>query len=461
MKRPLLLCAFVLTSTFLLAQTPSVKLPPFSKTQLRNGLTLMLLEQHEVPIISFSIIVKAGSTADPAGKEGLASLTAELLRKGTRRRTSEQIASDLDFIGGEFDMTASTDFTGGSAEFLKKDIRQGLELMTDIMLNPVFPQGEVTKIAAQRVDGIKSAKDRADSVIARYFNTYLYGKHAYARPVGGDEVSLAKLTRDDIQKFYETNYVPGNVIIAAAGDFNTAEMRSLIEQHFNAWPAKPAVPMKLDDPTPVRGKRLLLVDKPDSTQTYFYIGNVGVTRTNPDRVGIAVVNTIFGGRFTSRLNMALRIDTGLTYGARSGFDQRKLAGPFTISTYTKNSSTEEAINMALRVLGDLHSKGITETELASVKTYMKGQFPTSIETTNQLASTIARLEFYGLDENDINAYYAQIDALTVAETRRIINQYFPREDLVFVLIGKASEIQSIAKKYAATVDTKAIGEPGF
>jgi predicted Zn-dependent peptidase len=444
-----------MTITATAAEDPSVKLPSFSKVQLKNGLTVLLMEQHEVPIVSFNIIVKAGSAADPQGKEGLASLTAELLRKGTRTRTSEQISSDLDFIGGEFAMNAGNDFTAGSAEFLKKDIGRGLDLMSDIMLNPVFPQDEVAKLIEQRVDGIKSAKDRTDSVIGRYFSTYLYGKHAYARPVGGDERGLPLLMRADVQKFYETQYIPANVILAAAGDFNAAEMRSLIEQRFNAWPAKNPVPMKMDEPTVVQGKHLLLVDKPDSTQTYFMIG------TNPDRVAFAVVNTVFGGRFASRLNTALRVDSGLTYGARSEFTQRKLAGPFVISTYTKNSSTEQAIDMTLKVLSTLHDKGISEAELASTKAYMKGQFPTSIETTDSLAAAIARLEFYGLDKSDIDSYFAKIDAVTIAETRRIINQYFPKDNLVFVLIGKAAEIQPIAKKYAPVIETKTITQPGF
>ncbi|PYS35987.1 MAG: hypothetical protein DMG14_25790, partial [Acidobacteria bacterium] len=236
---------------------------------------------------------------------------------------------------------------------------------------------------------------------------------------------------------------------------------ALIEQHFNGWPGKNPPAIRIHAAPPVQGKRLLLVDKPDSTQTYFYIGNVGINRTNPDRVGIAVVNTVFGGRFTSRLNTALRVDSGLTYGARSVFDQRKVAGPFLITTYTKNSSTEQAMDMALGVLSALHQSGITETELASTKEYMKGQFPPSIETTDQLASVIARLEFYGLDESDINSYFGKIDAVTIADTRRIVKQYFPLDNLVFVLIGKASEIQPLVKKYAPVIDTKVITQPGF
>jgi len=458
---PLLLCLCVTTANAAAAENSSVKLPPCSKTQLKNGMTLLLMEQHEVPIVSFNIVVKAGSAADPQGKEGLASLTAELLRKGTRNRSSEQVSSDLDFIGGEFAMNANTDFTAGSAEFLKKDIRQGLDLLDDILLNPVFAQEELTKLIEQRVDGIKAAKDRADSVIGRYFAEYLFGKHPYARPVGGDEKSLPAITRTDVQNFYSSNYVPANTIFAAAGDFNAAEMKTLIEQHFNAWPAKNAPAVRIDSPVPVQGKRLLLVDKPDATQTYFYIGNVGISRMNPDRVGIAVVNTIFGGRFTSRLNTALRVDSGLTYGARSQFDQRKVAGPFVISTYTRNASTEQAIDMSLRVLSDLHQNGITEMELASTKEYMKGQFPPSIETSDELASTIARLEFYGLDASDIDSYFARIDAMTVAEAQRIIKQYFPLDNLVFVLIGKSSEIQPVVKKYAPVMDTKVITQPGF
>jgi predicted Zn-dependent peptidase len=233
--------------------------------------------------------------------------------------------------------------------------------VSDILLNPVFPQAEVTKLVQQRIDGIKAAKDRADSVIARYFATYLYGKHPYARAVAGDELSLAALTRADVQKFYDTHYVPANTILAVVGDFNSAEMRSTIEQLFDGWAAKAAPMVRIDAPEAVKGRRLLLVDKPDSTQTYFYVGNVGITRMNPDRVAISVVNTIFGGRFTSRLNTALRVDSGLTYGARSQFEQRKTAGPFLISTYTRNSSTEQAMDLTLKLLSSLHQDGITET----------------------------------------------------------------------------------------------------
>src|SRR5262249_12955375 len=312
---------------------------------------------------------------------------------------------------------------------------------------------ELTKMVKQRIDEIKADKDEAQGVISSYFSAYLYGNHPYGRPTGGDEKSLAAVTRDDVVKFYEAGYGPENFILAASGDFNPSDMEKLLSERFGGWAAKAAPKVNLPEVSAGQGKRLLLVDKPDSTQTFFEIGNVGVTRKNPDRVYIEVVNTLFGGRFTSMLNSELRIKSGLTYGARSGFSERLARGPFIIFSYTKNDTTEKALDMALDVLKRLHEKGITEQELKSAKNYIKGQSPTEIETTDQLAALIAQLEFYGLDESEINNYYSKIDSMTVEDAGRIIKQYFPLDNLVFVLIGKSDEIKNVAKKYAGKFDT--------
>jgi zinc protease len=438
-----------------------LKLPPYKKVKLKNGLTLLLMEQHEVPLVSFSAAIRAGAVSDPAGKEGIASVTAGLLRKGTKSRTADQLSAELDFIGGQLGAGAGTDSSNVSGEFVKKDLVKGLDLLADVMLSPIFPQDEVTKLLKQRLDGIKSAKDQAQGVIGQYYNSYLFGKHPYARPAGGDETSLAAISRDDIVKFYESNYVPGNTILAVVGDFQTAEMEKILTDKFSAWPTKPVTPLRVGDAPPAQGKRLLLVDKPDATQTFFRIGNVGIARTNPDRVGIEVVNTLFGGRFTSWLSTELRIKNGLTYGAGSFFDERVGRGPFAISSFTPNATTERCIDLALEVLKRLHEQGITEAELKSAKTYIKGQFPPTIETSDQLAREIAELEFYGLDEREVNTFSAKIEAMTLPDAKRIIQQYFPLDNLVFVLIGKASEIEPVAKKYASKMDTKSINQPGF
>ena len=466
MKRPIraLRAVFIMVLAVVCACAASaqtLKLPPNEKIVLKNGMTVLLMEKRGVPMVSVAAIVKAGSVADPAGEDGLASVTAGLLRKGTAKRSAQQFAADLDFIGAEFSADASADYTTISSEFLTKDVDKGVDLFSDALLHPLFAQGEVEKLLAQEIDGIKAAKDEAQSVALNYYYGYLFSKHPYGRPVGGDELSLARIKRDAITRFYETNYTPGNTILAIAGEFNAPQMRIKIEQAFGGWPAKGAALPEFAAPAPVKGKKLLLVDKPDSTQTFFVFGNIGTAENDPDRVAIRVVNTIFGGRFTSELNEALRVESGLTYGAEAFFDSRKEPGAFAIYSYTKNESTTQAIDLALQVLAKLHKDGVTPEQLASAKAYMKGQFPPSIETSGQLARTIAAHEFYGLDDDEINQMEARIDAVTPAMAKQVIAKHFPEENLVFMLIGKASEIGPGVRKYATQQDSRKISEPGF
>jgi predicted Zn-dependent peptidase len=456
------LAALCFAQLFALAgQAQTLKLPPHEKVTLKNGMTVLLMEKRGVPMVSFAAIVKSGSTADPEGQEGLASVTAGLLRKGTAKRSAQKFAEDLDFIGASFGADAGADFTSISAECLTKDLDQGLELLSDAVLHPAFPQPEVDKLLSQSIDGIKAAKDDAQSVVLSYYYGYLFGKHPYARPEGGDDLSLTRIKRDAVVKFYQANYTPANTILAVAGEFNAAQLKVKLAEVFGVWTAQGAAPAALPAAQPAKGKRLLLIDKPDSTQTFFAIGNVGTSVTEPDRVAIRVVNTIFGGRFTSQLNEALRVESGLSYGAQSFFDSRKQPGAFAIFSYTKNDSTVQAVDLALKVLDKLHKDGVTADELASAKAYIKGQFPPNIETSAQLARRIASNEFYGLNDDEINQLEARIDAVTLPLTRQVIERHFPADSLVFLLIGKASEIRPALAKYATQQDMRKISEPGF
>jgi zinc protease len=439
----------------------SIHIPLHEKVVFKNGLTVLLLEKHGVPIVNFAALVKTGSAADPQSEEGLASITAQLLRKGTQKRTAQQFAADTDFTGGSIEADASADFSTVQGEFLNKDLARGLDLYSDALLHPVFPQPEVDKLLAQSLDGVRAAKDEARSVLGTYYNGYLYNGNGYGRAADGDEVSLTKIHRDAIVKFYETYYAPGNIILAVAGDFQTADMKKKLEGVFGQWPSKPVTAVKIPVLPPVKGRKLLLVDKPDSTQTYFGIGNIATAAGDPDRVAIRLVNTVFGGRFTSLLNEALRVESGLTYGAISAFDPRKAPGPFGIYSYTKNESTAQAIDMALQVLQKLHKQGITAEELASAKSYIKGQFPPSIETSRQLSQIIAINEFYGLDDREINELEARLDAVTPAIAQQVIQKHFPNENLVFTLIGKSSDISTAVQKFADKRDARVISEPGF
>ena len=457
----LILAFALIAGAFAPLRAQNLHMPPHEKVVLKNGLTVLLLEKHGVQLIDISTIVKAGAVADPTGQEGLANVTSELLRKGTKTRTAQQFSADLDYIGGMLEAEATSDYTVINAEFLTKDLSRGLELFSDALLHPTFPEDETTKLLAQSADAIRAAKDDPQSVVLPYYDGYLYGTHPYGRTSSGDEISLTKIRRDDVAKFYEANYAPSNTIIAVAGEFNIDEMKSKLEQTFGSWPARAVKSEAVPPVTPAKGKRLLLIDKPDASQVYFAIGNTGVSATDADRVAIRVVNAIFGGRFTSELNEALRVESGYTYGAESFFDDRKLAGPFAIFSFTKNETTTPAIDLALQVLAKLHKDGVTEEQLKSAKSYIKGQFPPNIETSRQLARIIASHEFYGLGDDEINQLEARVDAVTPETARQVIQKHFPAENLVFVLIGKASAIGPAVKKYATTQDTRPIGDPGF
>ncbi len=453
-----LLCALLLPPC---GQAGTLRLPPHEKIVLKNGLTVLLLEKHGVPMVSFIALVKSGAAADPAGQEGLASVTAGLLRKGTKSRTARQFAADLDFTGGAFGAEAGVEATVVSAEFLSKDLGRGLDLFSDALLRPIFPAEEADKLLRQNLDGIKAAKDEAQAVLPVYYNGYLFGTHPYGRPQGGDEISLTRIHREDAQRFYAAHYAPGNTILAVAGDFSPAEMQKEVEKVFGGWSSGGAPAAKAAAPVPVKGKRLLLVDKPDSTQTFFAIGNTGTAAGDPDRVTVRVVNTIFGGRFTSILNEELRVKSGLTYGAASFFQPHKAPGPFLITSFTQNATTTQAIDLALKVLEELHRRGVTPAQLDSAKSYIKGQFPPTIETSMQLARLIAMNEFYGLDDSEVNELEARVDGVTPEMARQVIEKHFPLENLVFVLIGKASEIRAAAQKYAGQMDARPIADPGF
>ena len=439
---------------------PHELLPTYSRVTLSNGLTLLLLEHHELPIVDFELLVRAGSIADPPGKEGLADLTLSLLRKGTAQRNAEQIADELDFLGGTLDLQADYEYCGVSAEFLAKDINPGLGLLADILRHPTFPDDEVRKQIDLNVNGIRERKDNPRQVVGDYYDGFLFAGHPFGRPVRGTETSQAALTRADVQQFYSTWVRPNAAILAVAGDFDADAMRARIENVLGAWEQQPFKTPAATAPKPFKGRKVLLVDKPDASQTYFRLGNVGVAKGTPDEPALDVVNTVFGGRFTSWLSTELRIKSGLTYNAGSRFVERRVPGSFFISSFTRTADTEKAVDLALQVLDRLHRQGLSDQELDSARNYIRGQFPPGYETPGQLAAAMVELEFYGLDRAYINEHTRRTDAVTLADAKRVVAGHYPAKDLAIVLVGQAAKVKPVAAKYGPVTE-KNITAPGF
>ncbi|MBA4276308.1 pitrilysin family protein [Flavobacterium sp.] len=449
----LILCLLVIATGHLSAQ--GFKLPNYTTFKLANGLTVSLMEQHEVPVISVSVILPGGAIYD-YDKAGLASLTAISLKHGTKNFTKTKLDEELDFLGAEVATYATKEFAGLSSDFASKDKVKVLNIIKEIVLNPVFDAAEFEKEKSRLLVSLAQQKESPRSVIGAYFDTLLYGNHVYANVKNGNKETVGKLTVNDVKDFFKTNYKPNEAAICIVGDFNTNEMKAMITKLFSGWEKSVVKIENLASKQIVlpTENRVLLVNKGDAKETTFYIGAPGVSRNNPDYVAIEVVNTLFGGRFTSMLNDELRVNSGLTYGAGSRFNNLKNGGSFYISTFTASKTTEPAIDKALVVLNNLHAKGIDEKALASAKNYVKGQFPPDYETTSQLAGLLSQMFWYNFDKSFIDNFEKNVDSLDLAKANQIIDNYFPKDKLQFVLIGKSEDIKKTAEKYGKVTEVE-------
>jgi predicted Zn-dependent peptidase len=439
-----------------------VKLPPYTREVLPNGTVVYFVPRAGIPLVSINVMVKGGSESDPADRAGLASVTAELLRRGTAQHTATQFSEDIDSLGGTFGASAGEAASNIGGEFLSKDFNRGLTLVAEAVLHPAFPDEEVRKTVAQRVDGLKSTKDSPGAAINGYYRSFFFGRaHPYGRVP--DEASFDRIRRAEIVDYHKRMYVGRNLVVLVAGDFEPAAARARVTETFGAVPSGDAYTFVANAAVaPNTAPRVLLVDKPDATQTYFVIAQPGVRRTTPDRVPLILVNTLFGGRFTSMINDALRVNSGLTYGASSTVQMSRVDGAIAINSYTKTETTAQAIDMALEVLKSLGEKGISAEQLASVKAYVKGEYPTrTVQTADQVASVLGELELYGLGRDEVDQYFARVDAVTLEQANAVAKKYYRTGNLTFVLLGNAARIRDVARKYGPQVVERQAQQPGW
>jgi predicted Zn-dependent peptidase len=437
------------------------KLPTYVKFTLANGLTVYLMEQHEVPLISVSAIIPAGAIYD-GEKSGLANLTASGLLYGTKSYSKSKIEEELDFIGADLNTYASKESAAISSKFASKDSDKVFPILKELLMDPAFDAVEFEKEKKRVLSGLEQSKLSPRNVINAYWDKFMYGSHVYGNPVSGSPETVAKINASDLKAFYSNNYGPRGSAIAIVGDFDARAMKALITKMFGAWKNTgiSATNLASNPIKPMDAARVLLVNKEDARETTFLIGGLGIRRDNPDYVAVEVINTVFGGRFTSWLNDELRVNSGLTYGARSNFNSLKNSGTFSISTFTAVNTTQPTLEKAMQVLDSLHVHGIDENTLASAKNYVKGQFPPRYETAGQLANLLTQMFWYGFNESFINNFQNNVDGLSLAKSKEIINKYFPKDKLQFLLIGKSADIKKIAEKYGSVIE-KDIKADGF
>ena len=437
-----LACVLVLAAVVHAAD--EVTLPPVTRATLDNGLRMTVTEYHELPLVEFYLIVGAGAAQDPAGKEGLAALTAGTLTHGTDKLSASQLARAVESLGGRLDASAGTDGTIVNAEFLAKDFRAGLDLLRQLLLEPAFARDEVRRARDEQAAGIVASLEDTSAVAEKCYAAFLYGSHPYGHPIDGRRTTVPKLGRGDVTGFYERWYHPNDTILVLVGDVDTQDALGALREAFGAWrPRADALAARTPPPAPLTARRVLLVDKADTTQTQIRFGNVSIARSDPDYLPATVANTILGGGFTSKLIEELRVKRSLTYAAWSMFAARLTGGDFRVGTFTKSPTTVQTLSLALQVEGDFRGKPPEPAALAKAKTYLRGQFPLKVESPDALAAKLAEIMFHGLPDDELVTYRSRVAAVAPEDVARVTREHMPAPEAVaVVVVGKAGEIRA-------------------
>ncbi|HTD02823.1 pitrilysin family protein [Undibacterium sp.] len=423
------------------------RLPAFETGKLSNGITVYLMERHDVPLIAVRAVLKAGAVSDRQ-QAGLANLTGDGLLLGSAKFDKKTVDQTFDFLGARISSVTGTEQSGLVADFARDDAPRLLPIFADILQHPVFDAEEFNKLRARTIDELRQAKESPRNVVQTYYRSMLFGSGAYANPVSGTMSSVAALQRSDLQAFHRAYYRPDNAALIVVGDFKPAAMRQQLESLFGQWRAGGEMPKPAANGKVQADKaRVWLVNKSDAVETTFLFGGAGIARNDPDYVPLQVLNTILGGRFTSWLNDELRVNSGLTYGARSEFSTLSQTGTFAVSSFTATPKTEAALALAASTYQRLWDKGIDAATLESAKAYVKGQYPPRFETSQQLAGLLADMYVNQVGREQIDNFTRDVDSLTPERARQLVDKHFPRDKLQMVLIGKADAIRGIAGKY--------------
>jgi predicted Zn-dependent peptidase len=430
-----------LTKPPTLGPPPSLRPPQISTRELANGMRIVVLEQHELPLVDVILQVRSGGESDPDGKMGTAALVAAMLTEGTTNRTALQIADQAAYLGIRLNASSGWEQSNVSLHAPTAQLDSALALFSDVALRPNFPTADLERVRKVRLTALQQLRDRAPAIADRAFASAVFGpQHPYGRPLAGTEGSLAAITRDDVQRFYTTHYRPNNATLLVVGDVRPDDVERRARDLFGAW-ARGAVPTPATrTPSSAQGTTVVLVDKPGAAQTSFRIGGIGAPRSTSDYFPLQVMNTILGGAYTSRLNYNLRETHGYTYGAGSGFGLRRSAGPFIASAEVVTAKTDSALIEFMKELRTIRDT-VPADELAKAKKYLQLGLPGSLETTQGIATEFLPLIAYGIPLDFFDTAVQQYGAVTQADVQRVARQYVNPDKLTIVLVGDRKVIE--------------------
>lgn len=425
-----------------LGQPPALRLPRITTRRLPNGLEIVVVEQHELPLADVILQLRSGGEADPATRLGTATLTAAMLTEGTTTRDALAIADQAAFLGVTLRAGSGWEQSTVALHTPTAQLDSAMALLADVALRPAFPAADLERVRKERLTGLQQQRDRGPAIADRAYASALFGAtHPYGRPLIGTETTVAAITRDDLQRHYQAHYRPNNATLLVVGDVNPDDVERRAHALFGAWTRGevPAATSVQAPPAPA-GPVLVLVDKPGSAQSSFRLGGIGAPRSTSDYFALQVLNTVLGGSFTSRLNNNLRETKGYTYGAGSGFSMRRNAGPFTASAEVVSAKTDSALVEFMKELRAIRDT-VPADELAKAKRYLQLGLPSEFETTGDIAGQFLPLLAYGIPLDFHESAVERIGAVTQGDVQRVARQYIDPDRLTLVIVGDRKTIE--------------------
>jgi len=413
--------------------------PPFLRRTLANGLEVLAARQPGVPLLSLELMVPGGGQHDPLDQAGLATLTASAIDEGTRRHTAMQIAAHMEGLGGYFSTGADWDEGYLGVAVLSRHRQAGLDLLAEVLTEPTFPESEIERLRKQRLSELLRRRQDPSTAADETLHRVIYGGTPYGNPLIGTEETVEVLGREALVAFYQRCYTVRGAALIAVGDLDPDEIVRAAEAAFGgaSHEAPPAPEIRA---VPLEGISVHIVDRPGASQTELRLGHAGVARRDPDFIPLIVLNTILGGKFTSRINMNLRERHGYTYGATSRFTARLQAGPFTVDAAVSTESTGAAAREVLAELRRIREELVEPWEMEETRSYILGVFPYTFQTINDLAKRLENLSVHRLPDDYYPRYLERLAAMQREEILEVARRHLHPENLAIVAVGPAEEL---------------------
>ncbi len=415
---------------------------PSKQVTLPNGLTVIVSAKDKLPVAYLSVRFKVGAVYDPEEKAGLADMTMRLLDKGTTNRTATAIAEELDFLGARLEASAGGTGSTVSLSLLAQDVERGLDLLADILRDARFEPAELERERSRMLSQIQQRRVNPRQVVSEIFREVLYAEHPLHRPISGYAPTVAQITRDDVQTFYQRFYVPNNATVVMVGDFSEERMLELLARALGGWQARPLEPLTIPQPSPIRGKQVRIVDM-DVNQSYVQFGHLSVRRADPEFAAMRAMNYILGGGgFVSRLTRAIREEQGLAYSVHSDYvGGSQFPGFFYAGLQTKINTTSQALDSLFAVLDSMKRTPVTADELTDMKLYYEGSLPRRAESYGQVAGLLIDRDFFGLPDGYWESEIRQIQQLTAQDIQQLAQRYLDTDNFVLALVSKRAQLE--------------------